>query len=227
MRPPCATTVSMTKKPSSQLALFIALLLAQLVYGHGSPQPKPKPVARVLTRQIFLKQIDPPADELRDAKRKYKPGEYQKWLLEYRADNLASAILSPLLRDYASAHGISATPDEINGFVRAVFADYPDKDKPDTREVIRTLARDGVIQWKVSRELYKQYGGPVIFQQANPYEPIGAYRKFLEEQEKKKTFEIFDPELRQAFWNYFADDHDAMPPNEINYDVPWWLQKPK
>lgn len=68
----------------------------------------------------------------------------------------------------------------------------------------------------------------MIFQQANPYEPIGAYAKFLEEQEQMKTFQIFELKLREAFWCYFKCEQSmTVPPNEVNYDRPWWLQKKK
>ena len=66
----------------------------------------------------------------------------------------------------------------------------------------------------------------MIFQQSNPYEPVGAYQKFLEEQEQKKAFEIFDPQLRKVFWCYFTCEQSMIVPSEeVNYDVPWWLQK--
>ncbi len=217
----------MTKHLSFHLNLLAILLLAQPAYSLTVPQKKEQPVAKVLEQEVFIKQIEPPLDERRKAQRKYKSPEYQKWLLDYRVDNLVSVILNPLLKQYAAAHGISAAPDEIEGCIRVVFADYPNKDKPTERKIIRALAEQEVIQWKVSGALYKQYGGPVIFQQANPFEPIGAYQKFLEEHEQHKAFVIFNPQLRQAFWKYFTADHDAIPPEQINYDLPWWLQKPK
>ncbi len=77
---------------------------------------------------------------------------------------------------------------------RAVFG------KRTARGPERTIAEAAVIQWKVSKALYQQYGGTVIFQQSNPFEPVGAYGKFLKAQEQAKAFEIFDPKMRQVFW---------------------------
>lgn len=178
-----------------------------------------QPLARVLRENISSRQIEIGSQELREARRQYKGAEYEKWVREYKADNLVSLILNPLLREYARAHAISASVAEINAMSRAVFG------KQIARGAIRTLAEDAVIQWKVSKALYQQYGGTVIFQQSNPFEPVGAYQKFLEEQEQKKAFEIFNPELRQAFWCYLTCEQSMIvPPDKVNYDLPWWLQ---
>jgi hypothetical protein len=80
--------------------------------------------------------------------------------------------------------------------------------------------------WKLDRALYTKYGGTVIFQQANPFEPVGAYRGFLEEMEKVKVFDVFDPDNRQKFWHYFVRQHPfEVPAKDIDFDKPWWMQK--
>lgn len=82
--------------------------------------------------------------------------------------------------------------------------------------------------WKLSKALYEEYGGTVIFQQANPLEPVGAYRQFLEKMERGKVFQIFDEANRKAFWHYFTRKHPSeLSPKDVNYAVPWWLQNPK
>lgn len=206
--------------------LLVAALLA-LVNFKAAAQTTAIPavaqtVARVLKGNISREQIKPGSDELKDAKLKYKGAEYDNWIRGYQAELLVSLILDPLLREYAKAHAITASVDEINSMSRAVFG------RRVARGAIRTLAEDAVIQWKLSKALYQQYGGTVIFQQSNPFEPVGAYQKFLEEGEQKKAFEILDPQLRQGFWCYFTCEQSMIvPPEEVNYDVPWWLQKAK
>jgi hypothetical protein len=180
-----------------------------------------QPVARVLKATISRRQVELGSQERKDAKRKYKGAEYEKWVREYQAELLVSLILNPLLREYATAHAITASADEINSLSRALFGQRI------ARGATKVIAEQTVIQWKLSKALYQQYGGTVIFQQSNPFEPVGAFQKFLEEQEQKKAFEIFDPQLRQAFWCYFTCEQIMIvPPDEVNYDVPWWLQKP-
>ena len=66
----------------------------------------------------------------------------------------------------------------------------------------------------------------MIFQQANPREPVRPYRKFLEKMEQGKVFEIFDEANAKEFWHYFRRKHPfEVPPEEVNFSVPWWLQK--
>ena len=85
-------------------------------------------------------------------------------------------------------------------------------------------ARQFVESWKFSRALYEKYGGRVIFQQANPFEPLGAYRAFLEEHEKGGTFEIRDSDLRKRFWHYYVDmPHSEVPVADVDLSKPWWV----
>ncbi len=81
-----------------------------------------------------------------------------------------------------------------------------------------------VSEWKLGRLLYSRYGGTVISQQSNPSEPVGAYRKFLEEMERTKVFEIFDKDDRKAFFEYYLrDDHSKkLPPDQVDFSKPWW-----
>jgi hypothetical protein len=85
------------------------------------------------------------------------------------------------------------------------------------------------MSFKISRSLYQEYGGRVVFQQAGPW-PIDAYRSFLEERQEAGAFRILDPDLVAGFWEYLADDtrHSFYPPDEAEPAVstPWWLQRP-
>jgi hypothetical protein len=214
-------------KHSNRLMLSFLLVVATPTWIglKAAPQAKAaaaveQPVARVLTKNILRGQIELDSQSQKDAASKYKGAEYEKYVRDYQAERLASLILNALLKEYAKAHAISASVGEINSMSRAVFG------KRVARGVNRTVAEAAVVQWKVSKALYQQYGGIVIFQQSNPYEPVGAYGKFLEEQEKKKAFEIFDSQLREVFWCYFTCEQSMIvPPEKVNYDVPWWLQK--
>jgi hypothetical protein len=70
--------------------------------------------------------------------------------------------------------------------------------------------------------LYEKYGGTVIFQQSNPFEPVGAYRKLIEDAEKDDSFEVLDPRLPPLMWSYFKrEDHPFQLPKErIDFSKP-------
>ena len=180
-------------------------------------------VARVMGVSITRSQLDDPDAKI--AGIDFAPGEKnltEEKKAEQRRLRLEAVIWKTLREEYYRRVGVVATQAEMNAFSRAIFK------RRVARGVTRTLAEAAVKGWKFDRALYKQYGGTVIFQQSNPFEPVGAYRKFLEEHEGKRSFEILDPALRQLFWEYYTGEQQfVVPPAEVNYETPWWLQKPK
>ena len=56
-------------------------------------------------------------------------------------------------------------------------------------EMRQEMTPSMIRQWKSNRQLYREYGGRVIFQQFGP-EPLDAYRRFLEEQQNAGAFEV-------------------------------------
>ena len=97
---------------------------------------------------------------------------------------------------------------------------------PDPSAQEKQFAERVVQVWKFDQSLYKQHGGTVVMKQANPFEPIGAYRKFLEEQEKGKKFEILDATYKKKFWQMFDVPKNApvVPPAKVDFSKPWWVQ---
>lgn len=87
-----------------------------------------------------------------------------------------------------------------------------------------------VKSWKFDRQVFEQYGGVVIFQQMNPFEPVGAYKLWLEQCEKDGDFSILDPQLRSAFWEYYNTDWATTPwivRDPHPFDQPWWMKEPE
>jgi len=180
-------------------------------------------VARVMGVSITQGQLDDPGAKI--AGIDFGPGEKnlsEEKKAEQRRLRLEAVIWKQLREDYFRRNRVVATQAEMNAFARAIFKQRV------ARGVNRTLAEAAVKGWKFDRALYKRYGGTVIFQQSNPFEPVGAYRQFLEEHERKGSFEILDPALKQSFWAYYTGEPQfVVPPAEVNYETPWWLQKPK
>jgi hypothetical protein len=187
------------------------------------PDPaKGKPLARVFDKYIY------PADlKAKSVK-----------LTQEQADRLSGRIIGPLFDRYASQKKIAATPKEIDDVNRATqkaieesgntlakaLRGNPTKQQ---KQIENEVAAQVVKKWKLSKAMYEEYGGLVIFQQGNPLEPVGAYRKFLEKMERGKVFEIYDEANRKMFWHYFTMEHPfAANPRDVDYSVPWWLKKP-
>jgi len=177
---------------------------------------KGEPIARLFYDYIYRSDIEAAAQKLSDDE----------------ARRLTGKIFGHLRQRYMDRHKIIATRDEIQQFVDAMRRLSPTDDdasearKKDDQLGFHAIGEQFVKGWKLDRALYKKYGGAVIFQQANPFEPVGAYRGFLEEMEKAKVFEIYDPDNRQKFWHYFVRQHPfQVPAKDVNFDKPWWMQK--
>jgi len=129
---------------------------------------------------------------------------------------MQGTILARLFDKYAAQHAIEATDAEISAFTGELKRgmsndgltaedDLSTDDAAQIEAMHRDMARSIIRQWKINRQLYGEYGGRVIYQQLGP-EPLDAYRRFLEEQQRAGAFTILDKSLEAAFWQYFTDD---------------------
>ena len=140
-------------------------------------------------------------------------------------DEMQQVIITRLLDQYGAEHAIAAQAPEIDAFVenlqRAMAADEnltaEDDLTPEEVEQVnamrRDMARSIIQQWKINRELYREYGGRIIYQQLGP-EPLDAYRQFLLERQRAGAFRIHDPAMEASFWRYFTEEsmHTFMEP---------------
>ncbi|MBI3815356.1 MAG: hypothetical protein HY279_12955 [Nitrospinae bacterium] len=96
------------------------------------------------------------------------------------------------------------------------------------KAIKRNMARQFVKTWKINKSLYEKYGGRIIFQQAG-VEPLDAYREFLKEQEKERTFQIMNKDYEASFWRYFTNDamHTFISKDDGAklMGTPWWLME--
>lgn len=101
---------------------------------------------------------------------------------------------------------------------------------PQEAEARQQVAAAFILQWKINRALYRQYGGRIIFQQGGP-EPLDAYRCFLEEAQSRGDFRIVNKALEAAFWRYYRNEgiHSFYPRGSGDdaqvFDTPPWLSR--
>lgn len=77
-------------------------------------------------------------------------------------------------------------------------------------QTIAAMGKYMIEKWRFDRTLYARYKGRVIWQQFG-LEPIEAWEKFLDEQEAKKSFELYDPNLLNGLQDYFDMSHTDVP----------------
>lgn len=154
------------------------------------------------------------------------------------ASEMQEAILSKLFDQYAADQDIEVADAEVDVFVdnmkrgmREEGLDSADDLTPgeavQAENLRRDLARSIIWQWKINRQLYRKYGGRVIYQQLGP-EPLDAYRQFLQAQQRAGAFVIHEKAFEDEFWRYFTDDsrHSFFEPGTEGsaFEVPPWEQ---
>ena len=132
------------------------------------------------------------------------------------AGEMQEVVLSRLLDHYAEERGIAATDVEIDAFVENMRRgmrdegltakdDLTPEEAAEVEQMRHDMGRSMIRQWKLNGELYRRYGGRIIYQQLGP-EPLDAYRHYLEERQAAGDFRIHEKAFDGAFWRYFADD---------------------
>jgi hypothetical protein len=137
-------------------------------------------------------------------------------------DELKSAALTEARRKQAQQH--LETLDQIEEHEARLAKERRDPEQEKIwQESERQASGHWVSRWKVNQALYREFGGRVVFQQAG-WEPIGAYRRLLEQYEAKNAFIVHDRALRDAVYGYFklnfvyADDSKA----RFYFEKPYW-----
>ena len=135
------------------------------------------------------------------------------------AEEMKEAIITRLFEQYAEQRGIVAEQSEIDAWVASLDRamrqdktltatnadDLTPEEAAEIRGMRQNMARAIITQWKINRELHREYGGRIIFQQFGP-EPLDAYRQFFEKKAAEGAFTIHNATLAEAFWRYFKDD---------------------
>jgi hypothetical protein len=158
----------------------------------------------------------------------------QDWLrkersqLLVRRDELTRKLAGSDLPE-AQRKVLDSELDGVNQRLAALAADTGPPSAED-RRAREEIAAANILQWKINRALYRQYGGRIIFQQGGP-EPLDAYRAFLRERLARGDFAIYDQRMEHAFWRYYLSDslHSFYPRGSKEeaqaFVMPWWLSK--
>lgn len=126
-----------------------------------------------------------------------------------------SIIAYTLFERYAQERGITVSDAEVAAHLAHMHEQMkrmvkggrveqipPERLTPGADEVMRLF----ILRAKIGQQLYRDYGGRIICQQAGP-EPLDAMRDFLKAEQAKGSFHFCDAEAEAAFWFYYT----AMP----------------
>jgi hypothetical protein len=184
-------------------------------------------VAQILGNTIHVTDLEIDLRFLKGYKRSY-PGLSEDDVLDkMRANKLTSIIWKRIIQKLSDEHNLEPTAEEVGSFTEAMHR-FRAKSLTETltsemKEASFRANRDVVKTYKISKYLYETYGGTVIFQQGNPHEPVGAYRKLLEEYQAQGNFKIYHPKYEKAFWAYYLRKHPmVIPEDKVDFSKPWW-----
>ena len=144
-----------------------------------------------------------------------------------RANKLSSIIWERIIQKLSKEHDFEPTTEEVKSVAeligRSSSQSTPENLTAEMEEASLEVYKSLVRTYKISKYLYETYGGTVIFQQGNPQEPVGAYRKLLEEYQAQGNFKIYNPKYEKAFWEYYLREHPmVVPADKVDFSQPWW-----
>lgn len=167
----------------------------------------------IMDRFIKRKKIEATADEIKTfQKQMQKQSEQHLIETEERLAKVQEELKSPDLSDEEKA-----TLEERQALLEDIL---PTMRESVTREAPAAMARQFIVAWKVERELHREYGGRVIFQQAGP-EALDARRQLFEQAEKEGDLSFDDEGVRHLFYHYFHMEHIVG--DEKTLEKPWFL----
>lgn len=184
-------------------------------------------VAQVLGKTIYANDFTFEPHQVAFYKRSDPEMSDAEIVEKIKSDKLTSLIWARIFQNIEKKQSLEPTQDELKSFAKAMGEQsagaLDNSVAPEQIEAALEVNKYFVKTYKVSKYLYETYGGEVIFQQGNPQEPVGAYRKLLEEYEAQGNLKIFDQKYKTAFWAYFLREHPGVIPKEkVDFSKPWW-----
>jgi hypothetical protein len=157
-------------------------------------------VARVLSIRIHSYELDPPPGTPRNE----GFSSDAAWTEHVRARQLEGRIVEPLRKEFCRDHDCELSPEDTRQILDLLKRG---EEKTHANDADATPlprgAREMLLQMMANRKfhkaLYERYGGEVISQVLGP-NAVGAYRRWLEDEESHGRFEIMTPALRDAFY---------------------------
>ena len=219
------TPIRRIVSPFAVACVFAASALA--AEAPAAPPSDEEVVARVLSIRIRAKDLDPPPGTPRNA----GFSSDADWTAHVRARQLEGRIVEPLRKEFCREHHCELSPEDTSKILHQLKAgDHASADaRAAAAELDTPQAREMFLQamanWKFHKALYERYGGEVISQVLGP-NAVGAYRRWLEDEEKRGRFEIMAPALRDAFYEKAVSGYGGgrVPPDEareVFSHAPW------
>jgi len=193
-------------------------------------------VAHVLSIRIRSDELDPPPGMARNQ----GFSSDAAWTEHVRARRLEGRIVEPLRKEFCREQHCELSPEDTRKILdqlklgeEKMRADQAARRTDPDASALDPAAREMFLQMMANRKfhkaLYERYGGEVISQVLGP-NAVGAYRRWLEDEESRGRFEITPPALRDGFYKAVSGyGGGRVPPEEareIFSHMPWERRSP-
>jgi hypothetical protein len=179
----------------------------------GADEPPEAPPSRTIG-SVYGKTITAADVDLTgpiDPALKFDSRDKARWELMGR---IVATFGTPIVDRFVKRQKLEVSPEEIEQFKNEV-GDGFEGEIPDEG------ARRIILPWKIERELYRVYGGRVIFQQFGA-EALDGRRRLFEEAEKNGDLKFDDAGVRHLFYYYYSNVKHY-PAGKGALDRPWFL----
>lgn len=172
-------------------------LLSFNLFANQLPDKSGEIIATVLSKDIFHHQVKPNINTAEQQRKTLTAKQFNKWVLYSSATRLFDIVTHPLMDIYAKKHNFVPTTKDVVAFIN--------KQKGDSTNITNgqiNFLRPILISRRVAKSLHSKYGGSVCISSFGHVIPIEAWSIYLKQQYKTGSFNIIDPKINTAFWDY-------------------------
>ena len=180
-------------------------------------------IATIFGKPLYVEQVTPASV---DAKRKELPrAEFDQWLRAYRGRRTYENIWGMVRRKYVKREQLSVSEEDVAGITRFVQRRLESETEPPTglsftpeerKGVMIAMGRAVLMDWKVCKSLYEEYGGRVGIGSLGAWTAFDGQNALLREHHKAGDIKFHHDEMEQAFWQHtkIKNFADAYPKGE-------------
>lgn len=184
-------------------------------------------VALIFGETLYISDLEVEERYVRINRRSYPDLSDEQIFEKLQKNKLSSIIWQRINNKLITENDLQPSEEEITSYTKTIFHDMSDSpidlSLPEMKEAQVKMSKTFVSKYKISKFLYETYGGKVIFQQANPQEPVGAYRALLEDYVEHGELKIYKQDYHDSFWSYYLRDHPMeIPKDRVDFSKPWW-----
>lgn len=218
-----ALLLTLPRGGSAQSKPDEAGLLRKTQVSPGDANEERTLVMTVFGNPLYLEQWTPPETETK--RKELSPADFDKWLLEYRAVRAYDHVWGAVKKRYIEHEKIGVSDEEMSALTKSVEQNLisrrggPDESpfaSLEQKGIATAFARASLMDWKVCKSLYEQYGGRVGIGSLGAWTALSGQHRLLCSHYRDADLKFHHDKFKLEFWNYSSRENfaDAYPTGE-------------